>query len=776
MKHIWYKTGFKTVSVVLQGICAAVLVLCYLNLSYWMEGNFRVSEMGKSFEETELFLKHVEDTVRAKISYQQNLELFELNGQFDEMQQVDIRQYASGTRDELALNLNTTYYIRDLLDFHENGEEKMRSRIQKLIGSGIPEDGMGESLIEETQSLETILPISGSSLADYAQMSKNPASALLEYYQNLCETSQDVARRYQEYLETQDSREGEKKSEAPSNVRYYVENTVTKERYTNLGVKSFGAARRMIQNDEELDFLYLGERKYNIMVANTEYVMNDAAAQWFMASRFLGAGEKVVLAVDLTYSIGDELQEDYRAFEKREPMMLASLIVGGAVLALLIVLLVLSIVTAGRREKEAPVCFQGFDRVPTEIAAGLCLVAVLIWLIFAMELQRHMGGAQYLYIGLNMAVVAVEYWLCLFSLLSLVRRIKGKNLWSNSVCYAVILGCRQVYAAKRRSKGLIIAYIVFFALNIFFLRFFSLFGVIMALVLDMAVLLYLMRDMVGKQTVREGLYQISQGRLDYKINTTAMTGESLEMAEAVNEMGDGLQEAVDSIVKNERLKSELITNVSHDIKTPLTSIINYVDLLKREELQNERAEEYIRILEQKSQRLKQLTEDLIEASKINSGNVELQLMKLNLQQMLQQAYGEFDERLEENRLEMVLSLEREPILILADGRQLWRIFENLLGNIVKYAMPGTKVFLTLGRKEESAKIVFRNTSRQKLELSAEELQERFVRGDLSRNTEGSGLGLSIARSLTELMEGSFQVDLDGADFRVTLLFPIQNRT
>lgn len=772
MKRIWYKAGFKTASALIQGICAAVVVLCLLSLSYWTEGNLWVDEMGKSFEETDVFLSQAERIIREKISYQQNLELFEQNGQFDEMSQVDIRQYAAGTRDEMSQNLNTTYYIRDLLDFHENGEEKLRTRIQRLLGSEKSEESAGETLISEAASLETILPISGSSLADYAQMSKNPATALLEYYQNLCETSQDIARRYQEYVQAQEGGEEEQKSEAPSNVRYYIENTSTKERYTNLSAKSFGAARRMIQNDETLEFLYVGERKYNIMVANTEYVMNEAAAQWFMGCRFLGAGEKVILAVDLSYSVGDELQENYLAFEKREPVILGSTIVGCACLVLLIVLLILSVVATGRQEKGGPVRFQGFDRAPTEIAAGLCLIGALAWMIFIMEMQRHIQRYQYVYLGMNAAMAAVEYWICLYSLLSLARRKKAKSLWSNSVCYAVALGCRQAYSAKRGAKRLLIGYIGFFVLNIFLLGFFSSFGVIMVLVLDMAVLLYLMRDMVGKQSVREGLRQLSQGRLDYKINTTAMTGESLEMAEAVNEMGDGLQEAVDSIVKNERLKSELITNVSHDIKTPLTSIINYVDLLKREDLENERAKEYIRILEQKSQRLKQLTEDLIEASKINSGNVELHLMKLNLRQMLQQAYGEFDERLEEKELGMVLKLEREPILILADGRQLWRIFENLLGNIVKYAKPGTQVFLTLDREGSQARIVFQNTSRQKLELSAEELQERFVRGDLSRNTEGSGLGLSIARSLTELMQGSFLVEVEEGSFRVTLRFPM----
>ena len=227
--------------------------------------------------------------------------------------------------------------------------------------------------------------------------------------------------------------------------------------------------------------------------------------------------------------------------------------------------------------------------------------------------------------------------------------------------------------------------------------------------------------------MREGLYQISQGKLDYRIDTKAMTGESLEMSLAVNEMGEGLQKAVDSMVKNERLKAELITNVSHDIKTPLTSIINYVDLLKREELQNERAREYIRVLDQKSQRLKQLTEDLIEASKISSGNIELHMTELNLGQMLRQAYGECSERLEESQLEMEISMEKEPVVIRADGRQLWRVFENLFGNMAKYAMPGTKARLEMKRGQEGVEILFRNICRQKLQMSADELQERFVR-------------------------------------------------
>lgn len=771
MKRFWYRMGVKSANVILQGLLVCVLVVCLTNVFYWTEGSFSISEMGKSFEETKLFLSLTERTLRSKIAYQENKELFERDGQYEELKEVDIRQYASGTQDETNLNLNTAYYIRDLLTFHENGENALRNRIEDLLNSGMTEQAAGEELKSEAQTLETVLPISGSRLADYSELSANPGTALLEYYQYLCETSRDVASRYQAYLTAQEDPQGLYNNEAPSNVQYYVENTSTRQRYTNMGVKSYSAAQRMVQNDEELEFLYVGERKFNIMAANSEYVMNEEASRWFIDTNFLGSGERVLLAVNVSYPIGDEIQEAYLAYEQREPVLLGSIVGAAGSGILLVLLLALLTAAAGRQEKGGAALLSGFDRIPTEIAAGLCLIVGVSWYLLVTEVAAGYLFRLLSFWGQLLLTAVTEYGVILFGFLSFVRRHKAGTLWSNSVCYAVLLGCRQAYSARKNSQRLVIGYVAFFALNIFFVGFFGLPGAVMALVLDMAVLLYLMRDEVGKQNVREGLYQISQGKLDYRIDTKAMTGESLEMSLAVNEMGEGLQKAVDSMVKNERLKAELITNVSHDIKTPLTSIINYVDLLKREELQNERAREYIRVLDQKSQRLKQLTEDLIEASKISSGNVELHMTELNLGQMLRQAYGECSERLEESRLEMEISMEKEPVVIRADGRQLWRVFENLFGNMAKYAMPGTKARLEMKRGQEGVEILFRNICRQKLQMSADELQERFVRGDLSRSTEGTGLGLSIAKSLTELMGGRFQISLEDDSFQAALWFP-----
>ena len=229
--------------------------------------------------------------------------------------------------------------------------------------------------------------------------------------------------------------------------------------------------------------------------------------------------------------------------------------------------------------------------------------------------------------------------------------------------------------------------------------------------------------------------------------------------------------AVEQSVKDERLKSDLITNVSHDIKTPLTSIINYVDLLKREDIQNERAKNYIAILEDKSQRLKHLTDDLVEASKISSGNIKLEFTRINFQELIQQTNGEFCEKFEDKGLQLVVNMPKEPVVIEADGRRLWRIIENLYNNAAKYAMPNTRVYVDLTVVGHMVRFSIKNISEQPLNIQAEELTERFIRGDVARSTEGSGLGLSIAKNLTELQKGTFDIYLDGDLFKITIIFP-----
>ena len=266
--------------------------------------------------------------------------------------------------------------------------------------------------------------------------------------------------------------------------------------------------------------------------------------------------------------------------------------------------------------------------------------------------------------------------------------------------------------------------------------------------------------------------QMSEG--DFSMHIVAPSGASYRQTKLVqylNRVGMRVDEAVEKSVRSERMKTELIANVSHDIKTPLTSIINYVDLLGRQNLTNETAKEYIAILDRKSKRLKTLIEDLIEASKASSGAIELEMDVIDFGEIVTQTNGEFEDLFQENKLELECDIPNHELLFLGDGRRVYRILENLYMNTKKYAMPGTRVYVALQEQEEGIVFSMKNVSAAKLNITPEELTERFVRGDSSRSTEGSGLGLSIAKSLTELMQGTFQIFLDGDLFHVEVMFP-----
>ena len=270
--------------------------------------------------------------------------------------------------------------------------------------------------------------------------------------------------------------------------------------------------------------------------------------------------------------------------------------------------------------------------------------------------------------------------------------------------------------------------------------------------------------------IRLGVEKIRDGALSGKIDIEQLHGEEKSLAEAINNIGEGLLHAVDDSTKNERMKADLITNVSHDIKTPLTSIINYVDILKRSNIEDPKIQGYLEILEAKAQRLKTLTEDVVEASKVSSGNINLQLMDVNLVEMMNQTTGEFAEKFEHKNLELIQTLPNEPAIIHVDGRRMWRVLENLYNNAAKYAMPGTRIYADLRTDKDEVIFSLKNVSEYPLNFSADELTERFIRGDISRSTEGSGLGLSIAKSLVQMQGGKLELYLDGDLFKATVRF------
>lgn len=768
-----YTSGMKAALVVLQCVCIGVLIVCILTLRYWTDGTYDLSELGRHYEQTDVFLSDVEQAVRSKIRCAQNEALFETDGEEDLTKQIDIRQYASGISDAANRNENTTYLISDLINFYPQTGQ-LQNVIDEVNSSQNPSEATADNLASKASGLLTVLPVSGKSLAETAKASSSPFTKLVEYYTELCSASRDLYSRYQDYALEHESEGGESHVDAPSNVRYFVENTTAKTSYTNMEAVNCSQAKSIIDSSDDLIWLFEGVRTMDIMVSASEHCMNQEATGRFIDATFAGANERVVIAVVRGYPAGDTIQADYHSYERREPLAIGSLVIAVTVSAALVILFVLSMITAGRTDRSTLAKAGPFDELPTEIAGGICvIIALIVWYLFrAAQRQSFMSPRHYVW---QTAGVISEYLVFLSAAASIARRLKRHTLWTNSVLYTVVQVSRSVLATRVSTRKLLTVYAVFIAANFILPNYFESAGGAVVLVMDLALLLYLMREQVGKMSVREGLREISKGKLEYRIDESGLAGDSLEMAKAVNDMADGLQKAVDSMMKSEHLKTELITNVSHDLKTPLTSIISYVDLLKREDTDSAAAREYIAILDRKSQRLKALITDLIDASRISSGNISLDMQVLDLHQMVLMAEGEFEDRLEEKNLTCSFSLPHGELKVRADGQQLFRVLSNLFSNIVKYALPGSEVKIRLERQDGRAVVSFENESRDVLEKSGEELEERFVRGDLSRSSreEGSGLGLSIAKNLTELMEGSFEVVTSEHTFVAKMSFPAQ---
>jgi signal transduction histidine kinase len=375
--------------------------------------------------------------------------------------------------------------------------------------------------------------------------------------------------------------------------------------------------------------------------------------------------------------------------------------------------------------------------------------------------------------------------------LSFARRIKAKNLrghfvigtglkWIGRKLSGLLKKCKAFYYkidVEMRIFISCISYLViimFCVIAIELLRYDAslvLFFMLVIVVLTVWAARRLKRICKDLKSINSCMDKIREGDLDCKCQIDSENSLFAQVADGINHLGDGLKAAVELSLKDERMKTELITNVSHDLKTPLTSIINYVDLLKKEDIPGEDAKHYLEVLDAKSQRLKQLTEDLVEAAKANSGNIELECMPLAFDELMRQAIGEFEDKFATRNLTVVASYPEAPTVIMGDGRRIYRIIENLLQNAYKYALEGTRIYADLSNHGGEVAFTLKNVSAAQLNISPEELMERFTRGDESRTTEGSGLGLSIAKDLTKLMDGSFEILLDGDLFKVIVTFP-----
>ena len=453
--------------------------------------------------------------------------------------------------------------------------------------------------------------------------------------------------------------------------------------------------------------------------------------------------------IDTTFPKKDFFQHSAKEYDS----LRQSSIVGVILLVLSIVsalgsLILLIVYTGHSNDRtDKKIYLYSMDHIPFE-----CLIALFVlWSFIAGKVtpafldsvERILGELTEYDFWRDCISFSLKYLMFIPFMLSLIRTYKADQLYKASLLHKFITITRHYILCAERTASRAFSYTLFILPNVLalclitvlFVHFFeaqslnAFLSAIMILLIILAIDLY-----------------------TWRIST-------------------GLNEAVNEQVKSERLKADLITNVSHDLKTPLTSIISYVDLMKREDIQNPRVIEYLSVLEQKSTRLKTLTEDLVEASKASSGNVTIDFADINYNEIVEQALGEFEDKISAARLEIIPQFPDHPVMIRADGRHLWRVIENLLNNCCKYALRESRVYvdITEDRENGTAVCTIKNISSRPLNISPEELTERFVRGDVSRTTEGSGLGLSIAQSLTKLMEGQLVIEIDGDLYKASVV-------
>lgn len=524
----------------------------------------------------------------------------------------------------------------------------------------------------------------------------------------------------------------------------------------------------------------------------TEAMEDNGFYSWLYADVFLQlpafdqqeGSEKTSYIVRVFFDPAFEKQDDIRMVAGLIKMLYQArywaiaACVGSALLMVICIIFLLC--AAGHR--------NGREGIVPGVLTGIPFDILTLGFAFLLTLILNLM-AEYLY-GLGTLILSIIF--CMVALIlgiiflwDFAIRLKMGKLWRYTVIYKsfrlfwqMLRGLWRLIQKIPLVWTTITAYLVLCILELLGLaRFARVYsgGQVLWLLEKLAVFVVVLYTALVCKKLLKASRELAEGHADYRVDTKYMFGDFKEHGENLNSLGLGVSKAVAEKMKSERLKTELITNVSHDIKTPLTSIINYAELIGREaenSEENQKLQEYSEVLLRQSGRLRRLLENLVEASKAVTGSLEVHLEPCEAGVLLSQAVGEYQQRMEEKNLELRVSQPEESVKILADGRHLWRVFDNLLSNICKYSQEGSRVYLTLEQKEGRVFIIFRNMSKYALDISADELEERFVRGDKSRHMEGNGLGLSIARSLVELQNGLMNIVVDGDLFKVTLVFEL----
>ncbi len=825
------KGALQTLHVVqhVLAVAAAVMILVVLTGSSVMmngvDGNYSYSmkeeEKGKVYEDSLLFNyiygRGIADVVRMVAVRSQ----METNGRFDGEKEIDVASFNYRYLGLPQKYVTAKYRLEDLIKWGQYGFEyeerwftgeqadEFLSRTSKYTSIDYSSINLQGSIVTpfnaQLEEYTEEYSISANELEN-GEFHRDDTSARIllnryrtvedknieEYvgtwqdYYDLCEyvafTAKEISVNYEEYLHYKEFYD-----KGASNLRFYVLKQIgnRQEVYTNL------ESRNLSEKEIGEYFKALGKYLYfnpENMVYETNSLVEEETMRRLVDGFQYAYPEsiKVWIGVDTSYPVKDVYVQGMNGYSRYVPYYRQLIGAAGICLALYLALYAYLTVKEGNvkdGEGRVRVELKSIDHIPTEIAVLgtiLLLGGIIVSLVYVFGSMSFSYYYELWFKVAGAAVVLVCELLFTCFYYSMVRRLKADNLWKESLTCKIIAGSKTTVWKVYDNGNVIIKtwvpYLVFLLVNLVLILL-GRAGAAVAVCLDLAFGVLVYRNTKDRQRIVKGIEKIKEGDFHYKVDEDNLHGDNLVLAQAVNSIGEGIRTAVETSMKDERLKADLITNVSHDIKTPLTSIINYVDLIKRENIGDEKVRGYVEVLDAKSQRLKQLTDDLVEASKISSGNIALQWEKINLVELVNQTLGEFSEKFELKRLVPVMNTTDNSMYIEADSRRIWRVMENLFNNISKYALEGTRVYLDVkdfmdGEGVRYVEFSVKNISAQPLNIRAEELTERFIRGDVARSTEGSGLGLSIAKNLTEVQKGKFEILLDGDLFKVVMTFPL----
>lgn len=558
-----------------------------------------------------------------------------------------------------------------------------------------------------------------------------------------------------------------------SYINYIIIDEKTENLYTNIKSSDYIKEIQEMKNKKNFWNYEGGKITTNIDSINQDndkYIIASYSQNYLEGVKVYSSFDEEAYGYSNSYYIQNTV---YEMFKNNQNSPVYLIPITSVLLLAMIVYLVWAI---GHEKGKDEIQLSGIDKVPYEILITIIFFALGIFVSLGVASVETIIPQKML-IPLIVISYLGSYGSLAVGTATTIKRLKAKSFWRSFLMYKIYAWAKEkvkklfnVVSDKNSSKRKITIFYWGFIIvsGLIFLATASGVGVLLLLVFWVFVYILMLKYIEKVDKINQALKEIYEGNPNVHLEKEELTGVLKQMAEYINDIAGGFTNAIEQSLKSERLKTELITNVSHDIKTPLTSIINYVDLLKQEDIKDEKIKQYIDILNQKSLRLKKLIEDLVEASKVSSGNVKLNIEVIDLKELLAQTIGEFEDRFENKNLKIDIEIPDEEVKIKADNRYMYRVIENLFSNITKYSIDNSRVYISLTKQNDKIKLEIKNISKDKLNISPDELMQRFVRGDKSRYTEGSGLGLSIAKSLTEMQGGKFDINIDGDLFKVII--------